>query len=215
MPSDAVFDAVEGLHAELAGVRAVLADPERTSVRLMLTPEAVVVAEARRTLTTLSLYGYRTDAVIANRIFPAGDPWRDAWAAAQAARLQEVEESFAPLPVLRIGFQPAEPVGLAALAEVGEQLYGDLDPAGLPTAADPLDVRRTVDGFMLSLALPFARREEVGLTRRGDELAVTVGSFRRLLSLPSALRRCIVSGARLAGGRLEITFEPDPNVWMH
>ena len=87
MPADAVFDAVERLHAELAGVRAVLADPERTSVRLVLTPESVVVAESRRTLTTLSLYGYRVDGVIANRIFPSGDPWRDAWASAQAEQL--------------------------------------------------------------------------------------------------------------------------------
>jgi arsenite-transporting ATPase len=215
MPSDAVFDAVERLHAELAGVRAVLADPERTSVRLLLTPESVVVAEARRTLTTLSLFGYRVDAVIANRIFPAGDPWRDAWAKTQADQLREVEKSFAPLPLLRIGFQPAEPVGLAALACLGEQAYGDRDPAGLPTTPDPLEVRRTVDGFVLSLALPFASRDEVGLTRRGDELAVTVGSWRRLLPLPAALRRCLVTGARLAGGRLEVSFEPDPKVWMH
>src|ERR1700712_157336 len=158
MPSDAVFDAVERLHAELAGVRAVLADPERTSVRLVLTPEAVVVAEARRTLTTLSLYGYRVDSVIANRIFPGGDPWRDAWAKAQQTQLRAVEESFAPLPLLRIGYQPAEPVGLGALAAVGSEAYGDLDPLGLPAAPDPMSVERSADGFVLTLALPFADR---------------------------------------------------------
>ena len=98
MPTDAVFDAVERLHAELAGVRAVLADPERTSVRLVLTPEAVVVAEARRTMTTLSLYGYRVDAVIANRIFPGGDPWRDAWAKAQQAQLADGRGVVRPAP---------------------------------------------------------------------------------------------------------------------
>ncbi len=214
MPSDAVFDAVERLHAELAGVRAVLADPKRTSVRLVLTPEAVVVAEARRTMTSLSLYGYRVDAVIANRIFPPGDPWRDAWARSQQAQLQQVQESFAPLPVLRVAYQPAEPVGLTALAEVGEQAYGGGDPLGLPAAPDPMTVRRTTDGFTLSLALPFAERDEVGLTRRGDELAITVGGSRRLLTLPSVLRRCVVTGARLSDGQLNVTFEPDPDVWM-
>jgi arsenite-transporting ATPase len=214
MPSDAVFDAVERLHAELASVKAVLSDPERTSVRLVLTPEAVVVAEARRTLTTLSLYGYRVDAVVANRIFPAGDPWRDTWAKAQQAQLQAVEESFAPLPLLRLGYQQAEPVGIAALAEVGEQLYGDQDPLGLPAGPDPISVRRTTDGFVLALALPFVTRDEVGLTRRGDELSVTVGSWRRLLSLPSVLRRCIVVGAKLSEGELRVSFEPDPAQWM-
>ncbi len=214
MPSDAVFDAVERLHAELAGVRAVLTDPERTGVRLVLTPEAVVVAEARRTMTTLSLYGYRVDAVIANRIFPMGDAWRDAWAEAQQKQLREVADSFGPLPLLRIAYQAAEPVGLAALAEVGAQAYGDLDPLGLPAIPEPITVERTVDGFVLSIALPFAHREEVGLTRRGDELSLTVGSWRRLLSLPSVLRRCDVTGARLADGQLRVSFEPDPALWM-
>ncbi len=214
MPSDAVFDAVERLHGELAGVRAVLSDPQRTSVRLVLTPEAVVVAEARRTMTTLSLYGYRVDAVIANRIFPGGDPWRDAWAKAQQVQLRAVEESFAPLPLLRVGYQPGEPVGVAALAALGEEAYGELDPLGMPTAPDPISVRRTSDGFALTVLLPFASRDDVGLTRRGDELSITVGNWRRLLSLPSVLRRCLVTGARMVDGRLEVTFEPDPELWM-
>src|SRR3954452_7964265 len=130
MPTDVVFDAVERLHAELAAVREVLADAERTSVRLVLTPEAVVVAEARRTMTTLSLYGYRVDAVLANRIIPPGDPWRDRWAEAQEPQLTEVTESFAPLPVLRVPYQEAEPVGLEALVAVGREAYGERDPIG-------------------------------------------------------------------------------------
>src|SRR6266542_2803763 len=98
MPADKVFDAVERLHTELAEVRDVLTDPG-TSVRLVLTPESVVVAEARRTLTSLALYGYRVDAVMANRIFPAdsGDAWLRGWVAAQRVQLEEIEDSFAPL----------------------------------------------------------------------------------------------------------------------
>jgi arsenite/tail-anchored protein-transporting ATPase len=215
MPTDAVFDAVERLHAELGGVRAVLADPLQTAVRLVLTPEAVVVAEARRTMTTLSLYGYRVDAVVANRIFPGGDPWRDAWAKSQQVQLRAVAESFDPLPLLRIGYQPAEPVGVTALAAVADEAYGELDPLGLPAAPDPITVTRSVDGFVLALALPFATRDEIGLTRRGDELSVTVGSWRRLLSLPSVLRRCVVTGARLVDGYLNVSFEPDPAQWIH
>jgi len=214
MPTDAVFDAVERLHAELACVRAVLGDPERTAVRLVLTPEAVVVAEARRTLTSLSLYGYRVDAVVANRLFPGGDPWRDAWVAAQSRQLADVEESFAPLPVLRAPYLAAEPVGLEALALLAQELYAELDPAELPPGPPPVGVRRTTEGFVMTLALPFATRSDTTLVRKGDELAVTVGGWRRLVALPSALRRCDVTGARLEDGRLEITFVPDPAVWM-
>jgi arsenite-transporting ATPase len=214
MPSDVVFDAVERVHAELSAVRAVLADAERTSVRLVLTPEAVVVAEARRTMTTLALYGYRVDAVIANRIIPPGDPWRDRWAEAQERQLAEVEESFAPLPVLRVPYQDAEPVGLEALTEVGRAAYGELDPVGLPSVGHPMEVERTADGFVLALPLPFAEKDQVDLSRRGDELVVTVASRRRLLTLPSALRRCNVAGARFVDGRLLVDFVPDPALWM-
>ena len=214
MPNDAVFDAVERLHAELAGIRAVLADPARTAVRLVLTPEAVVVAEARRTLTSLSLYGYRVDAVIANRLFPSGDPWRDAWVAAQSRQLADVEESFSPLPVLRVPYLAGEPVGAERLAGLANQLYAELDPMELPAGPEPVQVRRTDDGFVLVLALPFAERSQTSLVRKGDELVFTVGSWRRLVSLPSALRRCEVRGAKLEDGHLDVSFVPDPAVWM-
>src|SRR3954463_14690824 len=101
MPQDKVFDAVERLSRELADVRRALSDPASASVRLVLTPEAVVVAEARRTLTSLSLYGYRVDGVIANRVFPSdgADEWRAGWVASQVEQLAEVSQSFAPLPI--------------------------------------------------------------------------------------------------------------------
>ncbi len=220
MPADKVFDAVERLHAELAGVREVLTDPG-TSVRLVLTPEAVVVAEARRTLTSLSLYGYRTDAVVANRVFPAGggDPWRDGWVAAQTAMLAEVEASFAPLPVLRSPYRAAEPVGVAELAAFAAEAYGSLpgpggegaDPCALLSDSEPMTIRNVEAGpgelrYVLSLALPLADKRDMDLRRKGDELVLTVAGHRRQLALPSALQRCEVTGAQLAGDRLEVSF---------
>ena len=214
VPQDDVFDAVERLHRQLLEVRAVLTAPS-TSVRLVLTPEAVVVAEARRTLTSLALYGYRVDALVANRVFPeSADPFVAGWAAAQADQLAAVRRDAGPLPVLVAPYCPAEPVGLTALTGFGQRLYDGQDPAEqAPDGPDLMDVRRTEDGFELSLALPLARTDELDLTRTGDELAVTVAGHRRLLVLPSALRRCTVVGARLAEGRLAVRFEPDPVLW--
>ena len=213
LPHDRVFDAVERLHADLGDVRALLTSP-RASVRLVLTPETVVVAEARRTLTSLSLYGYRVDGVIANRIFPAGDDaWRAGWVAAQRIQLAEVEQSFAPLPVWRSPYRAGEPVGLEELAAFGAEAYGADDPLALPPARDPLSVTRTGTGYDLALDLPLADKAEIDLIRRGDELVVTVGSRRRVLALPSVLRRCTVDGASLAEGRLVVSFLPDPDLW--
>ena len=215
-PSDEVFAAVERLHADLSDVRALLTAPT-TSVRLVLTPEAVVVAEARRTLTSLALYGYRVDGLVANRVFPsdATDPWVRGWVVAQEEQLAAVRRDTAPLPVLLSPYRAGEPVGREALTGLGAELYGDADPAAESAADDDLmTVERTVDGFLLSLALPLARREDLDLARSGDELVLTVAGHRRLLVLPSALRRCIVVGAHLADGRLAVRFEPDPELWM-
>jgi arsenite-transporting ATPase len=174
------------------------------------------VAEARRSLTALSLFGYRVDGVVANRVFPAttGDPWLAGWAATQAVQLAEVDDSFAPLPVLRSAYRPSEPVGPEALGELAEAMYGDSDAFAAPVEPAPLSVERSGDEFVLTLALPFADRGATELARSGDELVVTVGSSRRVIALPSALRRCTVVGAVLRDGRLRIRFEPDPLLWM-
>jgi arsenite-transporting ATPase len=216
VPHDRVFEAVERLHLELSEVRALLTDQERSTVRLVLTPEAVVVAEARRTLTSLSLYGYRVDGVVANRVFPAGgDAWRAGWVAAQAIQLDEVRQSFAPLPVWLSPYRAGEPVGLEELAAFGAEAYGPADPLALPPARDLISVTRTEDGFDLGLDLPLADKRDLDLVRKGDELVITVGSRRRVLALPSALRRCDVSGATLLDGRLLVSFVPDPDQWSH
>ncbi|HEU0131355.1 MAG TPA: ArsA family ATPase [Mycobacteriales bacterium] len=214
VPHDRVFEAVERLHTELGEVRALLTDPLRSSVRLVLTPEAVVVAEARRTLTSLSLYGYRVDGVVANRVFPSGgDAWRAGWVAAQAIQLAEVELSFAPLPMWRSPYRAGEPVGVEELAAFAAEAYGSADPLALPPAREPMTVSRTDTGFDLALDLPLADKRELDLVRKGDELVVTVGSRRRVLALPSVLRRCRVSGAALRDGRLVVSFIPDPDQW--
>lgn len=213
MPRDDVFAAVERLHGDLREVRALLTDAERASVRLVLTPEAVVVAEARRTLTSLALYGYRVDAVVANRLIPTGgaDEWREGWVKSQAVQMTEVRASFSPLPILTAPYRPSEPVGIEALVAHGGELYAEVDPVSLPPGEDPMVVTRTPAGFELRLALPLADPTAVDLKRRGDDLVVTVGGQRRVLSLPVALRKATIAGAKLRDGGLVVRFESEPD----
>ena len=207
MPEESVFDAVQRLHADLAEVQQLLTDKSAT-VRLVLTPETVVVAEARRSLTTLSLYGYRVDGVIANRVFPSGvgEEFLDGWARAQEKVLAEVRQSFADLPIWLSAYQAGEPVGADLLAGFAEAAYDGADPLALPTGEGPMTISRTDTGAVLRIALPFAQRQDVDLARHGDELVVTVGSYRRLLALPAALARHTVSGARVEEGSLQVRF---------
>lgn len=213
-PADGVLDAVLRLHAELSDVRALLTAPG-TSVRLVLTPEAVVVAEARRTLTALALYGYRVDGLVANRVFPSSsEPFLAAWAAAQAEQLAAVRRDLPDLTVREQPYREREPVGLAALTEVGRQLYGDDDPAAEPDPdPGPPAVERDGRGFVLTIALPLLQRGEVELARSGDDLLVTVAGRRRRVLLPSALRRCEVTGASMSSDGVRVRFVPDPDQW--
>jgi arsenite-transporting ATPase len=219
LPPDSVFAAGQRLADELASVRSLLADPA-TSVRLVLTPEAMVIAEARRTLTSLALFGYRVDGVVANRMFPADttDPWREAWAANQRERMAEVRESFPGLPIWEAAYAAAEPIGLEGLATFAAAAYG------VPAAADPLEAvevddpvtveRVSGDEYVLAIRLPHADRDDVDLVRKGDDIVVTVGRHRRVLTLPSVLRRCNVDGAALRDGALRIGFSADPAAWV-
>jgi arsenite/tail-anchored protein-transporting ATPase len=207
MPADTVFDAIERLHAELGEVRALLAGPE-ASVRLVLTPERVVTAEARRSFTTLSLYGYRVDGVVANRVFPAegADDWRAGWVLAQDEVLAEADASFPGMPVWRSVYRPREPVGVPALVALAEEVYAGDDPLAVPAGGGPFRVTRTAEGAIAHLALPGAERDQVHLGRNGDDLVVTVGSYRRLLTLPAGLARLQVAGARVEQGELQVRF---------
>ncbi len=207
MPEDTVFDAIARLHRELDEVRTLLAGPS-ASVRVVLTPESVVLAEARRSYTSLSLYGYRVDGVVANRIFPdeGADEWRAGWVRAQNTVLAQVAQSFAGLPLWRSAYHPAEPTGVDHLRDFAAELYADTDPFAPPGGEGPFRVTRTSEGPEIRLALPLVSTADVTLARNGDELVVTVGAARRLLTLPASLSRHEVSGARVVEGELRVRF---------
>jgi arsenite-transporting ATPase len=217
IPPDSLFDALLRLSDDLAAVRELLADPAVTSVRLVLTPESVVAAEARRTFTALALYGYAVDLVIANRVFPPGrDAFRTAWVRAQQAQLAELRESFAGLPVRELPYGAAEPVGVEALRGVADSLYGQApgaDPAAAPEAVELMSVDTEGDEYVLRMWLPLVERAAVDAARAGDDLVLTVAGHRRVLTLPSVLRRCDVVGGEFADRQLRVRFRPDPALW--
>jgi arsenite/tail-anchored protein-transporting ATPase len=225
---DSTIDALDGLAEELAALRALLADHERTSIRLVLTPERVVAAETRRTMTALALHGLRVDGLVVNRVVP-GPPVSLRGPAARWLRQRHTEQravlaelSGLAMPLRTVEHAAGEPTGVPALLEVADSLYGRDDPAA-PGAPGPplLRVRRTagagtaVDSrFELVLALPGAESGPLDLARIGDDLAVTAGGTRRVVALPAVLRRCEVVSARLEGDDLCVEFAPDPAVWI-
>ncbi len=217
LPPDSLFAAVLSLMEELGAVRELLSDPAITSVRLVLTPEAVVTAEARRTFTALSLYGYEVDLVVANRVFPpANDGWQQGWVRAQQVQLGELRESFAGIDVRELAYAPAEPVGVESLRALAQELYGPLpgrDPAAVTPGGPLLRVEPDGADFILCQRLPLAPAGTVEAARVGDDLVLTVGGYRRVLALPSVLRRCQVVAGAVEDTELRVRFRRDPAHW--
>ncbi|TDP96066.1 ArsA family ATPase [Labedaea rhizosphaerae] len=210
-------EALRTLADHLTELRRVLTDPDVTSVRLVFTPERVVVAETRRTLTALALRGIQVDELIANRLAPKARRWggpAGAWLRTRRGEQDVVLgqlESSVTAPVRVLEHRAAEPVGSAALLELADELYAEWGPLDGPGGerVPLLDVQRTGDGYLLRIALPLPDDSALNLARVGDELAITVDGLRRLIALPAALRRYEVVDAEASQAGLVLRLRPE------
>jgi arsenite-transporting ATPase len=211
MPGDEVFNAGEDLFARLDHMHDLLADPALTSVRVVLTLEQVVIKEAQRSFTYFHLYDYPTDLVVANRILPesVGSYFRG-WYETQRDYGPIVEQTFAPIPVRYAPFFDREVVGQPMLHQLGDALYGDLDPTTYFYRGRPYSVVRDNGEFVMSVELPFAMKEKINLSRHADEIVIEVGTWRRNLVLPRALIDAPTRGATFEDHVLKIRFAAPP-----
>ncbi len=203
-----VFDSVARFYERLDGVRDILGDPDITSARLVMNPEKMVIAEARRTYTYLGLFGYAVDGVVVNRVLPdvVTDPYFARWREIQAKHLESVDEGFADVDIRHLRLFDEEMVGVERLRLVGTELFGDTDPTIRLSEGQPFRVEDDDDNVVLVVGMPFAEHSDVDVMRHEDELFVTVGPYRRSIVLPDSLRRRQVLRAKLAGGELRVTF---------
>lgn len=234
LPGVQVLETLRRWRESLLEIQAILSS-ESASVRLVLTPERVVIAESRRTLTSLRLYGLAVDQVVVNRVFPdvaapdvaspdvasldmaapesTSTAWLAGWNEAQRLGLSEVRQSFDPLPIVITPYLSQEPVGTDALAALARARSGEVGDVLTTRPAQGMTVRPEAGGYLLTLPLPLVTAAEVDLKRRDDELLVSVAGHRRVLSLPSVLRRCMVTGAVVRKETLRVRFAPDEKLW--
>jgi arsenite/tail-anchored protein-transporting ATPase len=208
LPGDAVLDEVHGLVANLIAMNEILRDTRCVSLRLVMNPDRMVIDEARRTFTYLNLYGFLTDAVVVNRVFPAEvGPYFDAWRARQQEHLTAVRDAFSPVPVLCAPYFPEEVLGPDGLDELGAALFDGLDAAAVLHEKLTQELVVSERGATLRLDLPFAQRGDIALRKIGQELVVRVDGQKRTLMLPPALAGHEPAGARFADGALHVTFD--------
>jgi arsenite-transporting ATPase len=207
LPDERVFAEIQTLVKNLVAMDALLRSPE-VSLRLVMTPDRMVVAEAMRTFTYLNLYGYLCDAVVVNRVFPADvGSYFDSWRRRQEEQLIEVEAGFAPVPVLRAPYFSSEVVGGVMLDSLSDAVFGASDPAAVMHS----EISQTLvsDGSVaeLRLALPFSTKGDVSLKKVGHDLIVRVEGQKRTIALPPALAGYRPTGAKFADGALVVTLE--------
>jgi arsenite-transporting ATPase len=208
LPDERVVEDVQHLVRNLIAMHELLRDTERVTLRLVMTPDRMVVAEAMRTFTYLNLYGYLCDAVVVNRVFgeDAG-AYFDAWRAVQADQLALVESGFSPVPILRAPFFEQEVIGPAMLDRLADAVFAERDPAAV--LHHRLAQELTLDGSsaQLRLDLPFVSKGDVKLRKIGLELLVRVDGQRRTIVLPGALAGFEPTSAKLADGSLVVGFK--------
>jgi arsenite/tail-anchored protein-transporting ATPase len=210
LPGDEVLDELEALGRNLVAMNEILRDTGATSIRLVMSPDRMVVKEAMRTFTYLNLYGYLTDAVVVNRVLPPeADGYFAAWRDVQADQMELVRSAFAPVPILVAPWLPQEVIGPERLDELGAELFGDAAPDAAALLHTDLSQQLSADNghVTLRLPLPFAEREDIELKKIGLEVIVRVGSQKRTIVLPPSLSTYATRGARFEDGALNVTFE--------
>jgi arsenite-transporting ATPase len=209
LPGEAVFGDVQRLMDNLIAMNEILRDRERASIRLVMNPDKMVIGEAMRTFTYLNLYGYLTDAVIVNRVFPdaVAGTYFGRWRERQQEHLALVESGFAPVPVLLAPYFDSEVAGPDMLDRLGEAVFGGRDAAAVLHGSLSHELAVDDGRAQLRLDLPFAERGDISLKKIGSELVVGVDGQKRTIMLPPALASWRATEAKFSDGALQVTLD--------
>ncbi len=208
IPSDDVFGAVKALYQQMEGMGPLLSDPKRSSIRIVLNPEKMVINESERLYTYLSLFGFPVDAIIANRVLPeeARSKYFDRWFSIQKGHLEAARQAFGSAPFFEAPLFDREMVGTDLLEVFAERVFGQTDPTKVLHQDRPIEVKREGKTQALYVRLPYAEKDKIQVWTKGDELVIQVDNQRRRLILPRTLASRRLLGAAFADQRLRVAF---------
>ncbi len=206
-----VYEKVDNLFSSTEGIIELLADGTKTTMRLVMNPEKMVIKESMRALTYLNLYGITVDRITINRVMPdqSPDPYFQKWRAIQQKYIEQIRDAFAPIPIAEVPLFDDEVVGIAMLRRVGEKVYGDENPLDIFFKEDPINISKVSDGhYTVRVKLPFM--ESMGLEPKimklGDDLTIRIGDYQKIVALPIFLAGLESTGATFDNGWLNIAF---------
>jgi len=206
MPEDNVFDDIEYLMDKMERLQKLMLDKSVVSLRVVTTPEKIVISEAKRNFTCLCLYHYNVDAVIVNHIYPerAMEGYFSKWQKLQEDALNEIKESFSEVPRFYVELQDGEIRTMEVLKDVGDKIFGDFDPSAVLFEKEIYSV--DTENSALRIYLPFADKEELRLEQDKNELIVGVKNESRKFPVPREFAGLDIASAKFADGYLNIKF---------
>lgn len=209
LPSGDVLEALNVLSERVKSLRQALVDPEISSYRPVVNPERMVIKEALRAETYLALFGYPIDSVVCNRVLPPGnyqDQFMQDLYRNQEKLRQQIHQTFAPLPIWEAPYYSREILGIDALGNLAQTIFGEQDPTQIFYRGSVQEVIHQGDAYVLRLPLPHVEMSKVIMTKKGDEMIIEIGNFKRDITLPAVLANQEATVARFVNKSLEITF---------
>lgn len=208
MPEESVFDDIEVLDQRLATLHEIMTDKAITSIRIVTTPERIVIKEAKHNFTCLHLYNYNVDAIIVNKVYPqrALDGYFSKWITLQQEGLQEIRQSFGTIPMFTLELLEKELKSEDTLERAAKMIYGDTDPTEVLFEDKIFTVEKQDNGYVFALNIPFVNKSDLELNQKGDELAITIQNEKRCFTLPDVIKGMSVTGAKYENGWMKIQF---------
>ncbi len=209
LPSTDVLKSIERMKNLMGEAKTILEDPKKTTVRLVVNPEKMVISETKRAYSYLSLYNKNVECLIINRVYPEGieGEFFKSKYEEQTKYMAYIHEVFDPMKMLVAYQRPSELVGWDMLDKLADDLYGDTDPSQVYSDRSPLRFVTEDGGYNIELDLPFKHKGDIQLFKaKDDSVIVLVGSQKCNIALPDTLKKARMKGAEMKDGKLIIRF---------
>lgn len=208
MPSDVVFDDIENLVAKIDGLRELMWNKDIVSMRIVTTPEKIVIKETKRNFSYLHLYNYNVDAIIVNKLYPkeALEGYFYKWIKNQKDAIEDIKDSFKGIPIFYLELQKHELRTINLLKEVSKKIYGNTDPYNILFRNTIFSEAVEDNKQVFRILLPFFDINDMELLQKGEELTLIIKNERRKFILPNKLKNKEIQSAKYEDGMLKLIF---------
>ena len=208
MPTDDTFDDIERLYSKIDELHNLMLNKDIVSIRIVTTPEKIVVKEAKRSFSYLHLFDYNVDGIIINKIFSEDSlkGYFEKWANIQKESIENIYDSFKCIPVFKLELMSDELRKYEMLQKVGDKIYGQISPENVLFHDKIFTIKKEADGYNFGINMPFVDKKELKLFQKGDEITISIKNERRSFALPTKLQFKEITCAKYNDGKLNIHF---------